>query len=553
MHYAEFDLNAAEGVRLSADYRFDGRFYPRGHALNKEDLIIFKMYGVRHVYGAQADDNDLDNRTALQMIAAKVCGSGTAFIVGHDGICRIVADVNGVFAVSAERIAKFNRLHPDLMLNTVQPYQVVSKGEVLARLELMAPLMTEAAVEDILFRLSGNVALLQMRELRPLRTAFVYTKVFDSEAETTHLTAVVKRLVTSLADYRLDFTGEYNSSYTVEDVADELQNAIDAGYEAIFVLGAAPSGNQHDVLPDALRKIADDVVIGQMPVAGGSDLMLAQKRGAKIFVLPYHYDTMNVAPVNRCLRQALTAEKIIPADYEHMESVFLPAVEVLPADMPGRLVSAKNSASKSKKAVIAAVILAAGIGSRASRRKLMVELPDGKPLFLHAVEAAIASDAGPVFVITGYNHDEMSEYLDKLDVNVIYNPLYRAGVKTSIALGLKSVPEFCDGAMLFPADMPNLSAADLNKLISSFRRGKERQVSVFVRKGVKSNPIIWSRELFSRADIVPENAHLRPVFMEHSDYTNTVEVRDSAKLLDVNYPNDLQQLGVKTDAPVNEN
>jgi molybdenum cofactor cytidylyltransferase len=134
------------------------------------------------------------------------------------------------------------------------------------------------------------------------------------------------------------------------------------------------------------------------------------------------------------------------------------------------------------------------------------------------------------------------EYLDKVDVNVVYNPAYRSGVKTSIDLGLKSVPDFCEGAMLIPADMPNLKSSDLNKLISSFKKGAEHQLCVFAHKGVKHNPIVWSKSLYHKADIVPENSHLRAVFVEHSDYTEVVNIKDVNKLLDVNFPSDIEKI-----------
>ena len=61
-------------------------------------------------------------------------------------------------------------------------------------------------------------------------------------------------------------------------------------------------------------------------------------------------------------------------------------------------------------------------------------------------------------------------------------------------------------------------------------------------KGNKRNPVIWSKSLFDVADMVPENADLRPVFMEHSDYTNLVEAPNENVLLDVNFPNDIDKL-----------
>ena len=205
------------------------------------------------------------------------------------------------------------------------------------------------------------------------------------------------------------------------------------------------------------------------------------------------------------------------------------------------LVAAGQNQSKGK-AGIAAVILAAGVGSRAGRNKLMAETKDGKPLFLKAVEAAIKSKANPVFVVTGNQAAAMEEFLEDIDVNVIYNPAYRAGVKTSLNLGLKSVPAFCDGALLLPADMPNVDAKFIDKMIAAYNKGQEKQLCIASWKGVKHNPVIWSKALYGVADLVPENADLRPVFMEHEDYTTLVEAPSAETLWDVTYVSDIEKL-----------
>ena len=203
---------------------------------------------------------------------------------------------------------------------------------------------------------------------------------------------------------------------------------------------------------------------------------------------------------------------------------------------------AHNQGNTAEHANVGAVVLAAGIGSRSGRNKLMVETKDGLPLFMHAVNAVIRSEASPVFVVTGYHDAEMQEILENIDVNIIYNPAYRSGIKTSIALGLKSIPSFCEGAVIIPADMPNITEKDINLLIASFKRGQEKQLCMFTHHGQKSNPVLWGSALFDKADIVPENAMIRPVFMEHSDYTNLVEISDDNKFLDVNFPSDIEQI-----------
>ena len=163
---------------------------------------------------------------------------------------------------------------------------------------------------------------------------------------------------------------------------------------------------------------------------------------------------------------------------------------------------------------------------------------DGKPLFMKAVEAAVKSKASPIFVITGYDAESLEEHLENLDINILRNHDYASGVKTSIRLGLKSVPSSCDGALLIPADMPNVTSEHINRMIAAFGKEKERQLIVTACEGRKHNPVLWSRELYSLADLAPEDSHLRQVFLEHSDYINLVETKPEI-CFDVNFPSDL--------------
>ena len=126
MKCQEFDLNHALGVKIFEEIRLDGMVLEKGHTLNEEDIIRLKISGVPSVYGALMDENDLTLEAALGIVAAKLCGKNTAYAVGHDGICKITASVDGVFLCADDRVAKFNRQSHNLILNTVPPYVYVA-------------------------------------------------------------------------------------------------------------------------------------------------------------------------------------------------------------------------------------------------------------------------------------------------------------------------------------------------------------------------------------------------------------------------------------------
>ena len=111
----------------------------------------------------------------------------------------------------------------------------------------------------------------------------------------------------------------------------------------------------------------------------------------------------------------------------------------------------------------------------------------------------------------------------------------------TIRLGLNSVPSFCDGALLLPADMPCITSSYINKMIKAFNKKEHRQLCVSWFDGKKYNPVIWGKDLYQQADLVPENSHLRGVFLEHSDYTKLVDA-DKETCVDINFPYDIEVL-----------
>ena len=540
MKYGEFKINQSEGVILCSDIALGGFFLPKGHKITQEDIALFKGFDIYSVFGVLFEDGDVDFRTAQQQIAAQICGSGLGYANDSGGICQIVAAYDGVFTVDDVRLDKFNGFNDNIVLNVIKSYTAVKSGDIVAELEIIPPLITEKDVDDMMFRLSGNDNLLSVSKTNEKKAVLLYPHLLNDEAENKHFTSVVMKLVTNLGDAGLVFEREVNSRYNKDAVADSLFDAYTLGADVVFVLSPLKSIGRNDIIASAVNAAVDEIVNFSVPVVSASELILAQKNNTKVIVVPFAYDLVDSSEIDRLMKRAIFSEYLSEAMFVRKHSGYITSGLVADEQMNKHLIMPKGQSSAGK-ADIGIVVLAAGQGRRAGLNKLMTEGKDGLPLFLRAVNAAIASKARPVFVVTGYRHEELEEWLDKLDVNVLYNPAYASGIRTSIAMGLKSVPSSCDGAILLPADMPNIEAADLNKLIAKFDKTSDKQVCLLAHKGVKSNPVLWSKSLYDQADIVPENAAMRAVFVEHADYTKVTEIKDAKKLRDVNFPNDVEE------------
>lgn len=532
----EFKIAKSEGLRIFEEINLEHTILPRNHQITKDDITQLKAAGIDTVSGVFADENDLDFETALQVITAKICGKNLGFQISEYGFSELAAIQDGFLECPPERISKFNKFSPYFILNTITPYQKVEKGEIVARLEILTPIISRQLIDELVYNLSGNTALLNVVRPQKQNAVLLHTHFYHNDDETFHVEEIRQTVENICRPLGVEINQDFNVPHNMSDIADLLSDILRSKTNIIFIAGAKRNFTDTDTLFNALQSVTDNILCKQIPVIGGSDLIIATFKNKKIIVLPYNFANLESPLLDSYVKLAVCKEKLAADDFQHPQNAVLPAyVKLKNTD---NLI--KENFGNGKSSNIAIVVLAAGQSKRAGENKLLSDIND-HPLVLKTVEAAVQSNACPVFVITGYQAEEISEALDAFDINIIYNPAFRMGIKTSINLGLQAIPGFCEGAILLPGDMPNVTPALLNKMIAKFKKKLSKQLITAQKNGVKSNPVLWSRDLFSVADLVAENADLRPVFLEHSDYTVQVPASES-ELLDVNFKNDLDTL-----------
>lgn len=146
---------------------------------------------------------------------------------------------------------------------------------------------------------------------------------------------------------------------------------------------------------------------------------------------------------------------------------------------------------------VAAIVLAAGTSSRFSQgsTKLVANF-EGKPLVRHAVDAAMASLAFPVIVVTGHAREDVRTALHGAEVVFVHNRDYATGIASSLRSGLASLPSSIEGAVICLADMPRVTTSLIDLLIVSFGRSDRAHAIVPVHNRRRGNPVLVARALF---------------------------------------------------------
>jgi CTP:molybdopterin cytidylyltransferase MocA len=151
--------------------------------------------------------------------------------------------------------------------------------------------------------------------------------------------------------------------------------------------------------------------------------------------------------------------------------------------------------------VIAAVVLAAGAGSRFGGPKQRLLLP-------RVLDAVRASSVDEVVVVEG-------AYSLEVDVPVVECPEWERGPGASLCCGLRALPPETEAAVVVLADGPDLSPAAIDRVLEAWRGGAGDIVAASYG-GDRGHPVLLGRAAWP---LVPDEGAraLEPVLIACDD------------------------------------
>jgi molybdenum cofactor cytidylyltransferase len=193
----------------------------------------------------------------------------------------------------------------------------------------------------------------------------------------------------------------------------------------------------------------------------------------------------------------------------------------------------------------AAIILAAGQAARyragggMEASKLVADL-HGVPLVRHVALAALASRARPVVAVTGHARGVVEAALAGLTVQKTHNPDFATGMASSLKTGIAALPPGASGAVVLLADMPQVTASVIDKLIDALAANPNAVAAVPVFEGKRGNPVVLARALFPRLVLLSRDEGARKLLQGCE--VIEVAVPDSSVALDIDTPDALAAL-----------
>lgn len=193
-----------------------------------------------------------------------------------------------------------------------------------------------------------------------------------------------------------------------------------------------------------------------------------------------------------------------------------------------------------------AIILAAGESRRFGHRNKLF-LPCGHETILEAsVRNILNSRVDGTVVVLGHQEDKVKKLLDKFSCKTVFNPDYRAGMGRSVVVGIdywlaRIRPDPEAGLLFALSDQPFIPTAVIDNLIRKYR-DTSADIVVPVFNGRRGHPSILNRKYADEIRHVAGRWGAREVLLRHPDKILNVPVKMEGVILDIDTPEDYNNL-----------
>jgi len=514
----------ALGATAVHTIRQDGLVLKKGTLIGLAEVAALQAAGIMDVVVARLEPGDVSEDVAAADIAKAVAGEGVHVDRAFTGRSNLFAQTSGVLVVDKESIDRLNRVDEAITFATLPAYKPVVAGEMIATVKIIPFAVAGSARDAALAGIKKPllcVAPYRIRKVGVVSTVLpgLATKVIEK---------TLKITAERLAPAGAAIIAERRVPHESAALARALDEVLKAGSELVIVFGASAIADRRDVIPAALEEIGGCIEHFGMPVDPGNLLMIGTAGSRPVIGAPGCARSPKENGFDWVLMRLLAG---LPVPREDITGLGVGGLlmEIVTRPQP------RDEPVQSGRP-IAAIVLGAGRSSRmGGPNKLLAEI-GGKPLVRIVVEAALASRARPVIVVTGHQRERVEAALTGLPVSFAHNPHFAEGLGTSLKTGIAALPADVDGAIVCLGDMPQVDAGLIDRLIGALDPDKGALVVVPTIDGKRGNPVVWSRRFFADLMTVEGDVGARYLIGRYPEAVVEVPLTGNAALTDVDTP-----------------
>lgn len=530
MIFGPTPLDAAEGALLAHSHRVPGRVLKKGTRLDAPAIAALRAAGILEVIAARLDPGDLLEDEAATRLAGHLLAPNLRQNPAATGRVNLVAERHGLLRVDAAVIERINLIDEAQTVATLPDWSVVAPGDMVATIKVI-PFAVAAEVQARV-EVAAQGGAFALHPFTPRRVGLVISEigtlkqsVVDGTIEATQgrVEGLGGTLLTPL-----------RCPHQSAPIAAALERLRAQGAEILLIVGASATVDRRDVGPEAIVRAGGEITHFGMPVDPGNLICLGRICALPAIVLPGCARSPKLNGIDWVLARLFAGLAVGPQEVMRM------GVGGLLKDTDARPLPRARATARP---LVAALVLAAGRSSRmAPRHKLLTLGADGRAMIARTVDAALASQAFEVIVVTGHRGDEIQAALAGRDVRFVHAERHAEGLAESLKAGLAALPDAASGVIICLGDMPLVPQGELNRLIAAFDPDEGRRIIVPVHDGQHGNPVLWDVAYVPEMMALSGDTGARSLLRRHEDAVSELMLETDFVLRDFDTPESLATL-----------
>ncbi len=542
MIFAQFPSSEAEGVILAHTMRLNGKTLKKGCQLTALHLELLNQANIDLVTGVKLEPGDVNEDQAAEAVASELAGE--QLLVGKPiaGRCNLYAKQHGLTLIDKSRIDAINLADGAIAIATLPDMAEAHAEQAVATIKIIPFAVQKSLVDSAVQFAKGDQPAIEVRPYKPHNAALIQTRTSALKESILDSTYEVTQGRMRALDSEVVF--QQRCEHDVEQVKAAMQQALDQGCNPIMICGAGITVDTGDVIPSAIKASGGEIIQFGMPVEPGNMLLLARLGDTTIINLPGCSRSPKLNGLDWVLQRILAGVKVVSEDIMGMGVGGL-IKDVAHSERRHRLAAKPKYQHKLR---IAAIILAAGSSRRMGEQNKLLSLVKGVPMVVSVANAALASNVESITVVTGHQSDKLEAALTGRNLNFVHNPDYASGIASSVKIGVASLPDDVDGAIVLLGDMPFVTKNQINELIAEFDPTLERDIVMPIKDGRRGNPVLWSKRYFVGMQKLTGDVGAKTIIKEHAANVWEVPISDEAIFSDIDTREELGRANGETGA-----
>lgn len=529
MDFGPVPVAAAGGAILAHSLSLGSLRLKKGRRLSPADVAALVAAGVAEVTVARPGAGDVSEDAAAAAVAAALvpdpAAAGLRISAPFTGRVNLFADLPGLLRVDPAAVDRLNAVDPALTLATLPDHARVAPRQMVATVKVIPYAAPAPAVAAAIAAATGAIRLLPFR---PMTVSLILTRTDGLKPAL--LAKGAEAVATRVAALGLTLLAPVTVAHATGAVAAAIRAASG---ELVLILGASATSDVADTCPQALVAAGGEVIRFGMPVDPGNLLFLGHHAGRPVVGLPGCARSPALNGADFVLERLAAGVAVGSAEIAAMGVGGLlkeipqrpqPRAGVAPAAVPGR-------------PRVSALVLAAGASRRMRGVDKLLEPVAGLPLLRRVAEAARASQADEVVVVLPPAGEARRAVVEGLGVTPVVAAEAATGMASSIRAGLAALDPAAEAVLLLLADMPEIGAAEIDRVIAGFYPEEGREiVRATAEDGTPGHPVLFGRRFFESLAALSGDAGAREILRAAPDFVTEVPTSGRAAVTDLDTP-----------------